>query len=72
MHQYLFNQILTDNSNLKQMHCKLEQVLYYINKILLLQKPTVPKNQDQDDQWDSTPKSLLKLSKTTPFTIKNS
>jgi len=50
MHQYLFDQTLTDNSNLKQMRCKLEQVLYCINAILLLQNQMVLKNQDQDDQ----------------------
>jgi len=36
MHQYLFDQTLTDNLNLKQMRRKLEQVLYYINRIPLL------------------------------------
>jgi len=50
MHQYLFDQTLIDNLNSKQMHRKLEQVLYYTNKIPLLQNQTVPKNQDQDDQ----------------------
>jgi len=50
MHQYSFDQTPTDNSNLKQMHRKLEQVLYYTNEIPPLQNQTVPKNQDQDGQ----------------------
>jgi len=55
MHQYLFDQTLTDNLNLKQMHHKSEQVPYCINKIPLLQNRMVPKNQDQDDQLISFP-----------------
>jgi len=72
MHQYLFDQTLTDNSNSKQMRHKLEQVPYCINKTLPLQNRMAPKNQDQDDQLDSTPKSSLKLSKTTPSMTGNS
>jgi len=54
------------------MRHKLEQVPYYTNETPLLQNRMAPKNQDQDDQLDSTPKSLPKLSKTTPSMTKNS
>jgi len=47
------------------MRHKLEQVLYYTSKILLSQNQTALKNQDQDDQLDSTPKNSPKLNKTT-------
>jgi len=54
------------------MHHKLEQVLYYINKIPPSRNQMVLKNQDQDNQLDSTPKSLPKLSKITLSMTKNS
>jgi len=72
MHQYSFDQTLTNNLNLKQMYHKLEQALYCINGTPLLQNQMVLKNQDQDNQLDSTPKSLPKLNKTIPFTTENS
>jgi len=72
MRQYLFDQTLTDNSNSKQMYHKLEQVLYYINKIPLSQNQMVLGNQDQDDQWDFIPRNSPKLSKITLSMTKNS
>jgi len=72
MHQYSFDQTPIDNSNLKQMHRKLEQVPYYTNGIPLLQNQMVPKNQDQDGQLDFIPRNLPKLNKTTPSMTENS
>jgi len=72
MHQYLFDQTLTDNLNSKQMRRKLEQVPYYIKETPLLQNQMAPKNRDQDDQLDFIPRNSPKLNKTTPSMTENS
>jgi len=53
------------------MRHKLEQVLYYINKIPPSRNQTVLKNQDQDDQLDFIPRNSPKLNKTTPSMTEN-
>jgi len=48
------------------MHHRLEQGPFYTNETLQQNKKMAQKNQDQDDQWDSTPRSSRPQNKTTP------